>query len=321
MAPTPVETSEQIAHVASLWAVKPRPLSPEDAAALSAWLAGDPRRHGALLRAEAGWHSLSRAQALGPSARWQDKAATVFPLPSRRRLLTAAAAGGGLIAASFLAVFALRQDEAITHMGEIRRLPMSDGSIATLNTDSRLRINMAESERRIELIEGEAWFKVAHNRQRPFIVSAGQSRIKAVGTAFSVKKHPDGVEVLVTEGTVQAWSVADDRETVLLNAGERTVLREHQPVKIVHAPDAIDSDLAWREGQIALNGKTLSQVAAEFNRYNRIQIVIEDEALGRERLIGRLSANDPEAFSGAVVEAFGVNIHKTDKAILIGTKK
>ena len=321
MVPTPVETSEQIAHAASLWAVKPRPLSPGDAAALNAWLAGDPRRRGALLRAEAGWHGLSRAQALGPSATWQDAAPGLWQTLSRRRLLTAATAGGGLIAASLLAVFALRQDEAVTRMGEIRRLPMSDGSIATLNTDSRLRIDMAESERRIELIEGEAWFKVAHNRQRPFIVSAGPSRIRAVGTAFSVKKRPDGVEVQVTEGTVQAWSVGDAREAVLLHAGERTVLREHQPVRISHAPDAIDSDLAWREGQIALNGKTLTQVAAEFNRYNRIQIVIEDEALGRERLIGRLSANDQEAFSGAVVEAFGADIHKTDKAIVIGIKK
>lgn len=320
MTPTPVETSEQIERAASLWAVKARPLTPEDEAALGDWLSGDPRRRGALLRAQAAWQGLERARALGPSADWQENAPAVKRPPSRRHFFAAAAAGGGLVAASLLAVFGLKPDETVTRMGEIRRLPMSDGSIATLNTDSRLRIDMAESERRIELIEGEAWFKVAHNRQRPFIVSAGNARVKAVGTAFSVKKRQDGVEVLVTEGTVQAWA-GKSGEPVLLHAGDRTILSAQTPIRISHAPDDIDEDLAWREGQIALNGKSLSEVAAEFNRYNRIQIVIQDDALATERLIGRLSANDPEAFSSAIVQAYGVEIARTDKAILIGAKK
>ncbi|OYW83456.1 MAG: iron dicitrate transport regulator FecR [Asticcacaulis sp. 32-58-5] len=321
MAPTPVESSEQIEHAASLWAVKDYPLSPEDEAALRDWLAGDPRRRGALLRAQAGWHALSRARALGPSAGWPGASRLPLPNLSRRRLF-AAAGGFGLVAASVLAVVGQRTHETMTHTGEIRRLPMSDGSIAAMNTESRLRIDMAEAERRIELVKGEAWFKVAKNKDRPFIVAAGTARVKAVGTAFSVKRLEDGVEVLVTEGTVMAWSTQDgDARAVTLNAGDRTLISDHKPVEIRHAPDDIDDDLAWREGQIALNGKSLSEVAGEFNRYNRIKIVIQDDTLAKERLIGRLSANDPEAFSSAIVQAYGVEVSRTDKIILIGTKK
>ncbi len=322
MAPTPVETSEQIEHAASLWAVKDYPLSPNDEAVLQDWLAGDPRRRGALLRAQAGWHALSRARALGPSAEWQGGSRLPVHNLSRRRAF-AVAGGLGLVAASVLGVIGLRTHETMTHTGEIRRLPMSDGSIAAMNTESRLRIDMAEAERRIELVKGEAWFKVAKNKERPFIVAAGTARVRAVGTAFSVKKLEDGVEVLVTEGTVMAWSTQDggDERAIRLNAGDRTIISDHKPSHIRHAPDDIDDDLAWREGQIALNGKSLSEVAGEFNRYNQIKIVIQDSDLAKERLIGRLSANDPEAFSNAIQQAYGADISRTEKIILIGTKK
>jgi len=315
---TSPETSEQIEVAASLWAVKDRPLSPEDEAALSAWLGGDPRRRGALLRAQAGWLSLSRAKALGPSHGWQGVPVGSI---SRRKMLAGGGIAAGLMAACGAGLFvALRGEETTTGTGEIRRLPMSDGSIAAINTQSTIRVAMTEKQRTVELVAGEVWFKVAKNPDRPFVVAAGDARVQAVGTAFSVRRRDNGADVLVTEGTVKAWLDGAGRPAVVLKAGDRTFIGAAE-VAIDHAPEVIDNALAWREGKIALAGKTLSDVAADYNRYNRTQIVIEDAELGGERLFGRFSTDDPEGFSDAVAQAFDAEVTRTDTTIYIGVKK
>lgn len=327
MTPTPVETSEEIEVAASVWAVKDRPLAPEDEQRLREWLAGDPRRRGALLRAQATWDSLSRARALGPVTAWQardDRRERDVRREdvTRRRMLIGTGVGGGVLAAGLgAAAISLHWDEATTRMGEIRRLPMSDGSIAAINTESRIKIDMTDHQRKIDLVRGEVWFKVAKNKQRPFIVTAGIARVQAVGTAFSVNRRDGGAEVLVTEGTVKAWLDGSDQPAVWLNAGDRTFIGPKRQVSVDHAPEAIDSALAWREGQIVLDGKSIAQVADEYNRYNRLKIIIRDPALGGERLLGRFSTDDPDGFSGAVGQAFGAEITRTDKAIYIDMKK
>ncbi len=322
MTRTPVETSEEIEVAASLWAVKERPLTPQDELLLSEWLSGDGRRRGAYLRAQATWSSLSRAKALGPLAEWNSPKTPVLHRLSRRNFFIAAGSVGGLAAAGIGGLFISQHySEAATATGEIRRLPMSDGSVAAINTDSAIRIDMTDSQRNIELVRGEVWFKVAKNKQRPFIVSAGLARVQAVGTAFSVRRSHNGAEVLVTEGTVKAWLNGGDRPAQWLSAGDRTFISNLGPTDTAHTPEAIDNALAWREGHIVLTGQSLAAAAEEYNRYNRLKIVIRDPDLGQEHLLGRFSTDDPEAFSDAVAHAFGAEITRTDKAIYIDMKK
>ncbi len=328
MTPAPSETSEQIEVAAAIWAMKDRPLSPEDDALLTAWLAGDTRRRGALLRAQATLSSLSRAKALGPVGKWgpmekgNPEPARIIDQMSRRKLLIASGAAGGLAAAG-LAGFLIGhyEDETSTAVGEIRRLPMSDGSIAAINTQSRIRVSMTQAARNIDLVRGEVWFNVAKNKARPFTVSAGLARVQAVGTAFSVRRQEAGAEILVTEGTVKAWLEGGDQPAVWLNAGDVAVLNPKTAVSKDHAPDLVENALAWREGQIALTGQSLAQAADEYNRYNRLKIVIQDPELGQERLLGRYSADDPEGFSNAIARSFGAEITRSDNTIYVGTKK
>ncbi len=319
MTPAPSETSEQIEVAAAIWAMKDRPLSPADEALLGEWLAGDARRRGALLRAQAALSSLARARALGPTAQWAP------PKPanklSRRHLLVASGAAGGLAAAGVAGfLIGRRDDKTITEVGEIRRLPMSDGSVATINTDSTIKVSMTQAARIVDLERGEAWFKVARNKKRPFIVMAGLARAQAVGTAFSVRRRDDGTEVQVTEGTVKAWLEGGDQPAVWLNAGDTAVLKPRGRVVRDHAPQAIDDALAWRQGQIALTGQTLAAAAAEYNRYNQTKIVIEDPNLAGERLLGRFNADDPDGFSNAIAQAFGADIRRSGKTIYVGKK-
>ena len=327
MTPAPSETSEQIEVAAAIWAMKDRPLSPEDEALLTAWLAGDTRRRGALLRAEATLSSLARAKALGPVETWgaTETGRTSTRLVdrlSRRKLLIASGAAGGLAAAG-LAGFLIGhyEDETSTDVGEIRRLPMSDGSIAAINTQSQIKVSMTQEARNIDLVRGEVWFNVAKNKQRPFTVSAGLARVQAVGTAFSVRRQAAGAEILVTEGTVKAWLEGLAQPAVWLNAGDVAVLDPKAAVSKDHAPEAVANALAWREGQIALTGQSLAQAADEYNRYNRLKIVIQDPELGQERLLGRYSADDPEGFSNAIARSFGADITRSDNTIYVGTKK
>src|SRR5262249_39417186 len=97
----------------------------------------------------------------------------------------------------------LDRDGYRTPVGGIESVPTADGSTITLNTDSQIRVALSASERRIELKHGEAYFEVAHDPNRPFVVHAGNKRVIAVGTKFSVRRDYDDVQVVVTEGKVR----------------------------------------------------------------------------------------------------------------------
>lgn len=90
-----------------------------------------------------------------------------------------------------------------TEIGEIRRIALSDGSVALVNSGSDLQVRYEKAARQLRLDEGEVWFKVAKNLQRPFIVDIDGVHVRAIGTAFSVRRRDDSVEVVVTEGTVR----------------------------------------------------------------------------------------------------------------------
>ncbi len=90
---------------------------------------------------------------------------------------------------------------------------MEDGSRITLNTDSQIRVDLTVKERRVELQQGEAFFEVAHDASRPFIVRAGNKRVIAVGTRFSVRREANDVRVVVTEGKVRVETEGDPSST------------------------------------------------------------------------------------------------------------
>lgn len=309
---------ESAAHAAdeaaAAWAVRreTRGGDPAFEAELSAWLAEDPRRAGALLRAEAALSLLNRGRALGsaykarPTGRFR-----------RRELL----AGGGLAAvaagAGGLAVLLPRSEHYATKLGELRKAPLADGSVAAINTDSEIKVAMTPKLRRVVLTKGEAWFQVAKDARRPFVVEAGPVRVRAVGTAFSVRRREDAAQVLVTEGVVETWVEGQEARRIRLGAGVRAELGADQPPQAVEAEAEITHALAWREGQIALYGQPLAEAAAEFNRYNARKIVIEDPRLARQSVVGQFNANDPEAFARAAATTLGARLVADNSTLLL----
>lgn len=292
-------------------------------AGLEAWLAQDPRHRGAFLRAEAAWRMLDRAAALrgGEPMIMFEPAGEAVPLRGRRRFLV----GGGMAAAIAVATgsatlwWRSRIEVIETALGEVRTVPLSDGSRTTLNSASRVRVAMTGGVRTAVLEHGEAWFEVEKDRARPFVVEAGEMRIRAVGTAFAVRRSREGAFVEVTEGIVDIWSTALPAKHLRAPAGARVASDAAAGPSLVEtSPEAIERSLAWRQGQLFFAGDTLESAVTQFNRYNAVPIIIADDRLRARRMIGRFRTNEPAAFARAAADMFGTSVEIAPDHIAIG---
>lgn len=302
---------------AARWAIRldGEPLSDSEQVELDLWLAGEPRRRGALLRAEAALAYLDRGRALPEDALAAPQDA---PRIGRRGFLIGGSLSG-LAAAGvlgFLFVNRTTPVEIRTALGEVRRVPLADGSVASVNTDSKVEVSLHRDRRDVRLDSGEAWFQVAHDKTRPFVVAAGDVRVQAVGTAFSVRKLQSGAEVRVTEGIVDVWIEGQGGKPIRVAAGSRALIGGARPIS-VEVSDDINRELAWRTGELALNGETLAYAANELNRYNKRKIVIADPALGREPLIGYFRTDQPAEFGQAMGKLLGAKVTVDDDSVTL----
>lgn len=304
------ETAREIDAAAAQWASRAdRGLSDSEERELDAWLALDVRRAGAYARARAVALHTERARALGSDydpADFREVAEAPAPFVGfpRRRLLFA---GGGAIAAGLVGALTigvqLQARRHVTGRGEVRVVPLEDGSVVTLNTDSKVEVAYSDERRNVRLIEGEALFDVAKDPARPFVVAAGDSEVRAVGTSFTVRRLRDApVQVLVREGVVEVRRRATAAAPVRAVANTRLVARAASADMVAVAVPAteVGRELAWREGRIAFEGETLAEAAEEFARYSDTRIRIDDPAIAREQIAGLFQANDPVGFAQAV---------------------
>lgn len=293
------------------------------------WCRADPRHLAAYLRLLAVWNRLDalkeeEVQHVAGAVSRPDLAAGMpdpppATVPPHRRVFLALALAAGL--AAIAAGLAWWQWSApfgnasgvqvyMTALGKFERITLPDGSAVVLNTDSELRVRLRAAERDITLIRGEATFEVAPDKSRPFIVVAGSTAARAVGTVFNVQKTDGSVEVLVTKGVVAVGPPQDmvtDRFTLaIVDAGQMATAASSQ-VKVESLDqEEIARRLAWHDGMLLFNGQTLAVVAAEFNRYNERKLVIADPAVGRLRIGGYFRATDLESFVRVLQERFGI---------------
>lgn len=215
-----------------------------------------------------------------------------------------------------------------TGIGEQRTVNLSDGSIVTLNADSRVKVRYSDAERAIELSEGQALFKVAKNAARPFVVRSGGTNVTAVGTQFDVNKRFTGTVVTVVEGRVAVTPLATaptsvaspDSGDVLLSAGEqlfvaanvaRTEFSAHiRPVK----PAVVT---AWTEGLLVFEAAPITEVVHEFNLHNAKPLVLEGAQIEAVQISGTFPASGSERITRFLQERHGVVIRETDDEIRI----
>jgi transmembrane sensor len=200
-----------------------------------------------------------------------------------------------------------------TRVGEIRSMQLADGSVAVVNSGSRLRVAFTRAERHVEMAKGEAWFQVAHNKARPFVVASGPYRVQAVGTAFDVRREGAAARVVVTTGVVKIWSVDSDEPPRRVAAGEWAVLKPGKTIATrAMLPEASDQQLAWRERRIVLDNMTLGEAAAEFNRYNVTRLEVAPQLVGR-RVVGWFRIDDVDGFAASSAAMVGGRVERIDR--------
>ncbi|MDD1619972.1 MAG: FecR family protein [Methylococcaceae bacterium] len=182
-----------------------------------------------------------------------------------------------------------------TAAGQQLSVDLEDGSRLTLNTDTALAVHYGDSLRKIELLRGEAYFEVAPNKSRPFVVDGGQATARAVGTAYGVRKQGDELQVVVSEGTVE---VAADDLKASVHAAEQVDYREGR-LQAVAKLDNLDA-LAWRRQQTVFHRQTLTNVLQEINRYRKGRIVAVNPKLAERVVNGVFNNGDPEAVVAAL---------------------
>lgn len=197
---------------------------------------------------------------------------------------------------------------------------LADGSRLEIGAASRVTSRYDEKRREIEVKEGEAFFEVAHDPERPFVVRAGEVRIRAVGTAFNVRRGATRTVVTVSEGTVEVlfkhWydllTPAEERRT-LASAGQQVIY--DRSTGSLHT-ESVDTEAAtaWRrdEASFSFLNEPLADVVAYVNRYSERKIVIADDSLARRTFTGSVHHDRNEDWLRALERAYPLRVHQTE---------
>lgn len=316
-------SSEEIDRQAALWVarVSAGDLPSDEQAEFDSWLAADLRHLGAYARIEASLARLGRLRAVGTGP-VRVNSVSWTPTLSRRRTLLIGGAAAGLLAASLIGVVVWDhqpQETFTTTIGETRVVSLADGSVVTLNTNSRMSVSYSQSVRNIHLEQGEALFKVAKNKNRPFIVSASDTEVRAVGTSFSVRVLPETpVQILVQEGIVEVKRRdTPSGKAVRAVAETKTVVPAGAPI-VVHAVSRpqLARNLVWQFGRIAFENETLGGASVEFARYSNTRIVV-DPAVADRTITGLFDANDPVGFARVAASILDLHVEVEPEEVRI----
>ena len=285
------------------------------------WAGQSPVHAIALARAENAWDGAARLRAAVPQS---DVPAANSPAdhwiarPARRRTvlagLLAAGAAGGI---ATMVSLGPRDARYATAIGVRRSVALADGSRIDMNTDSLIAVAFEAHRRVVRLLQGEAMFDVAHDAERPFYVQVGSSLLRVLGTAFNVRIRAELVELTVSRGAVGVSDGGRMLRTVA--AGYGAAIRGGV-AETNHLGEAIVRQrTAWQDGVIELDGDTLDQAIAEFNRYRRAPIVLGDNRLAALRVGGRFGTSDSQQFIDAVQQSFPIRMVANDDGSILLT--
>jgi transmembrane sensor len=220
----------------------------------------------------------------------------------------------------------LRYPVYTTGLGEQRSLALPDGSMLELNTLSRVRVRYSGRERAVELLSGQALLDVVKNPARPFVVYSGQTRIRAVGTQFDVYRQPVDTLVTVVEGRVAVYDAAmrsgNDSAAGLAVPGSMLVAAGEQLRVTAHAADRVEHPnmglaTAWTQHQMVFDDTPLTDVAQEFDRYNKRRLIIDGAQLREFRVSGIFSSTDPSSLIRFLREQPGISVEEADDQVHI----
>lgn len=220
-----------------------------------------------------------------------------------------------------------------TQIGQQMLVTLPDRSLLTLNTDTQVTMHYTQSDRMIELLQGEAHFKVAKDAKRVFTVRVGENQFKAVGTAFNLRKTSEfGVELTVMEGRVKVLvkpakiatpsvpttPTSAQARTILVDAGQELAIdpRAAQIVEDVQ-PARIETTVAWTHGMLVFDGEPLERVIREVSRYSTTHFVIADDDIKQIPVAGYFKVGDIDGLVAALESNFDIDASRDGNTIVL----
>lgn len=312
-----VDFEEQAPSEAAVWFARKRSgfMSANEARVLEAWLDLSPENRAAFDELEHYW-KVAGATRTDPEmmAVREETLRSLRRRPNRSWVAGAIAASitvavfGGWAAweTGFLARLGLVAEPQMqsfsTAVGQRSTIKLADGSVVTLDTDTLIRTRDTGRRRLVVLEKGRAFFRVAKDTNRPFVVAIGDRTVTATGTSFDVRFERRRMEVTLVEGRVQVLAPGEGRDggdqRADLLPGWRLVAEEGREWALAE----VDASRAtsWLNGQLTFSNTPMSEVAAEMNRYSTRKIIVRDDKLARAPVIGAFKAGDVDAFVMAV---------------------
>ena len=300
----------QVEEQAALWLL--RQDEPEwsegDQRSLDAWLDASMGHKAAYWRLEHGWRQADRLAAHRPAA----------ALPRSRwvpqRTWKAAAIAASVLAAVAVTGWTMIADAPrktyMTELGGHETVPLPDGTHMELNTNTKLRSEVTQTGRVVWLDRGEAYFEVAHDPSRPFVIYAGPRKITVLGTKFSIRRDNKDVQVSVVEGKVRVDALESPKPVApaVLTPGQVAIARGTETLLAPKSVERVESDLSWRRGVLTFDQFTVARAAEEFNRYNRRKIIVTDPLAGAIRIGGTFQSDNIDGFVELLEEGYGLRI-------------
>lgn len=238
----------------------------------------------------------------------------------RLRILPQVKRWSGALAASIAIMAAAiwwqnRPEEVSTGAATRQTLALMDGSQVDLNARTRLAWRIRDGERSVRLDEGEAFFAVTKDRERPFVIATSAGEVRVVGTAFNVRVAGlNQIEVTVLEGAVDvvpsatgAGSGVASGTALRLQPGDQLKVGaehfERRKLSLAAARDAT----AWRDGRMIFESEGLATAVARFGRYHGIDIAVDADIAAME-IGGRFRLDDLDNFLRGVEVALPVQV-------------
>ncbi len=234
------------------------PFAPEDIAALREWVGRSTAHREELQRIAAFWGDadvlvelailLKKTEKHSRPSIWGRLVDWLLPFSRPGALVGVSLLGVAVALMLWFQLLPSLNNTYTTAVGELQVQTLADGSVMHINTDSQVQVDYSENVRKIHLLRGEAYFTVSKDTERPFEVYAGESMIKAVGTAFSVRLNDQQLKVIVTEGRVDLAALASEQP---LLQGGNAVINDDKEAENHRQPQRLKKLASLDRGQSA----------------------------------------------------------------------
>ena len=195
-------------------------------------------------------------------------------------------------------------------------LSLPDGSLVDLNSDTRIHFRIDETGNRMVKLNGEAFFNVVPEPDKPFIVITGKAEIMVTGTSFSVRSYPsrDRTEVYVENGSVQFYQQSNEQNKITLASGNMGVL-EDNVISVVDNND--ENYLSWKTKKIIFNQTSMEEVARVLSRTYKKEIIFENSELEECLFTGTFDRWPVDSVVQVIELALGLDVDQNRNSFVI----